>query len=320
MAPSIRIIMLGTGDFAAPTFEHLIKTGHDIVALVTQPDRPQGRRQEIVASAIKRSAEARRIAVMQPEDVNAPVSLDRIRELKPDLLVTAAYGQILSAALLSIPSLGGINLHGSILPAYRGAAPIERAIQNGETETGVTVIRMTPQIDAGGMLSIARAVIGPDETAGELEERLAQLGAPLVAEAIAVLVTGRAMVLPQDRSKVTKAPKLRKEDGLINWSRPAQAVHNLVRAMQPWPVAYTTWQPRLPVAKGPVRLIVHKTAVVDGCGAPGEVLEAAGDRLIVAAGEGAVGLRTIQLPGKKPGTAAEFLRGHRAQPGDQMGA
>ena len=242
LIPTIRIIMLGTGDFALPTFEHLIETGHDVVALVTQPDRPQGRKQELIASLIKRSAESRGITVDQPEDVNAAEALERVRELKPDLLVTAAYGQILSPTLLSIPRLGGINLHGSILPAYRGAAPVARAIQNGETASGVTVIRMTPKIDAGGIVSIARTPIGPDETAGELEFRLARLGAPLVVEAIAALDAGSITILPQDRLKVTKAPKLRKEDGLIDWQKPAQAIHDLVRAMQPWPVAQTTWQ------------------------------------------------------------------------------
>jgi methionyl-tRNA formyltransferase len=319
MAPSNRIIVLGTGDFALPTFEHLIETGHNVVALVTQPDRPQGRKQELIPSKIKRSAEGRRVLVEQPEDVNAPVSLVRISDLKPDLLVTAAYGQILSGTLLSIPGLGGINLHGSILPTYRGAAPVARAIQNGETETGVTVIRMTPQIDAGGIVSIARTPIDPDETAGELEARLAQLGAPLIVDAIAALASGAVTILPQDRSKVTKAPKLRKEDGLIDWSRPVLSVHNLVRAMQPWPVAYTTWRPRSMPSTEPIRWIVHKTQVVDGQGEPGEVIEAASDRLVVAAGVGAVALLTIQLAGKKPFTAAEFLRGHRIQPGDRLG-
>ncbi len=311
--------MLGTGDFALPTFEHLLETGHDLAALVTQPDRPQGRKQERIPSRIKLAALAHSIPIQQPEDVNAPESLDLIRALAPDLLVTAAYGQILSAELLSIPRLGGINLHGSILPAYRGAAPVARAIQNGETETGVTVIRMTPKIDAGGILAIARIEIGPDETAGELEERLARLGAPLVARAIAALAAGPVPVLPQDRSQVTKAPKLRKEDGQIDWSRPAQAVHNQVRALQPWPVAFTIWHPRDPHGKNPIRLIVHKTAVVDGQGRPGEVIEAAGDRLVVAAGEAAVQIRLLQIPGKKPVAAAEFLRGHRVQPGDRMG-
>jgi methionyl-tRNA formyltransferase len=312
--------MLGTGDFALPTFEHLIETGHGVIALVTQPDRPQGRKQELIPSKIKRTAERLRVIVEQPDDVNAPDSLVRIGDLKPDLLVTAAYGQILSGSLLSIPKLGGINLHGSILPAYRGAAPVARAIQNGETETGVTVIRMTPQIDAGGIVSIARTPIDPEETAGELEIRLAQLGAPLIAAAIAALADDAVAIMPQDRSKVTKAPKLRKEDGLIDWSKPALSVHNLVRAMQPWPVAYTTWRPRSMPTTEPVRWIVHKSMVAHGQGGAGEVIDAAGDRLVVAARSGAVALVTIQLPGKRPFTAGELLRGHRVQPGDRMGS
>jgi methionyl-tRNA formyltransferase len=178
---------------------------------------------------------------------------------------------------------------------------------------------MTPKIDAGGIVSIARTPIGPDETAGELEDRLAQLGAPLIAEALTALEAGGIVILPQDRSKVTRAPKLRKEDGLIDWSKPAQAIHDLVRAMQPWPVAQTTWRPRSLAEKEPVRVIVHKTAVVAGQGSHGEVIEAAGNRLVVAAATGAVALLTIQLPGKKPFTAAEFLRGHRAQAGDRLG-
>ncbi len=311
--------MLATGDFALPTFEHLIATGHDVVALVTQPDRPQGRKQELIPSRIKLSALARKLPVLQPESVNAPEALEAIRQLGPDLLVTAAYGQILSADLLAIARLGGINLHGSILPAYRGAAPVARAIQNGETETGVTVIRMTPQIDAGGMIAIARTDIGPDETSGEVEERLARLGAPLVVEAVARLAAGPVSILPQDRAKVTKAPKLRKEDGVIDWSRPAKAIHDLVRAMQPWPVASTTWNARGPNQKEPVRLIVHATAIGAGQGTPGEVLEARDDRLIVAAGDGAVALKIVQIAGKKPQSATEFLRGRRVEPGDRMG-
>jgi methionyl-tRNA formyltransferase len=311
--------MMGTGDFALPTFEYLIETGHDIVTLVTQPDRPQGRKQELIPSRIKQAALAHGIAVEQPADVNAPASRARLQALEPDLLVTAAYGQILSAELLSIPRLGGINLHGSILPAYRGAAPVARAIQNGETETGVTVIRMTPRIDAGGIVSISRTAIGPDETAGELEERLARSGAPLVAEAIALLAAGPVATTPQDRTSVTRAPRLRKEDGLIDWSRPAAAIHNLVRAMQPWPVTQTTWQSRTAALKDPCRIIVHKTRIVMDRGEPGEVIEAGGDRLIVAAGDGAIALGVLQLPGKKPVGAAEFLRGHRVQPGDRFG-
>jgi methionyl-tRNA formyltransferase len=319
MAPAIRIIMLGTGDFALPTFEHLVETGHRVVSLVTQPDRPQGRRQELIPSRIKLAAQARALPIEQPEDVNSLDSLDHIRDWDPDLLVTAAYGQILSVELLSIPRLGGINLHGSILPSYRGAAPVARAIQNGETETGVTVIRMTPRIDAGGIIALARTAIGPDETAGELETRLAELGAPLMVQAVAALAAGDIPILPQDRSKVTKAPKLRKEDGQIDWSKSARAIHNLVRAMQPWPVAFTTWNPRGSPPIDPVRLIVHKTAVVEGRGAPGEVLEAAGDRLVIATGGAAVLILVLQVPGKKPFAASEFLRGHRIEPGEVVG-
>jgi methionyl-tRNA formyltransferase len=321
MAIPTRIIMFGTGDFALPTFEHLIETGHNLLALVTQPDRPQGRKQELIPSAIKRAAQAIPIPIEQPEDVNTPDSLERIRAFEPDLFVTAAYGQILSAQLLSIPRLGGINLHGSILPAYRGAAPVARAIQNGETETGVTVILMTPRIDAGGMIAIARTPIGPDETAGELEDRLARLGSPLIPRVVADLTEGRARFLPQDQTKVTRAPKLRKEDAVINWSTPARAIHNLVRAMRPWPVASTTWNPRLAgPAKEPLRLIVHQTAVVDAEGTAGEVLATTSDSLVVAASEGAVAILVVQIPGKKPVPIADFLRGHRVQPGDRMGA
>jgi methionyl-tRNA formyltransferase len=321
MDPSLRVMMLGTGDFALPTFEYLIEQGrHQMIALVSQPDRPQGRKQEIIPSLIKQSAQARGILVLQPEDVNAPENLDVIRRLQPDLLVTAAYGQILSPALLSIPNLGGINLHGSILPAYRGAAPVARAIQNGETETGITVIQMTPRIDAGGIAATATTPIEPDETAGELEERLAKLGAPLVARVIDSLAVGPIALRPQDRGKVTRAPKLGKEGGLIDWSRPARDIHNHVRAMQPWPAASTFWQPRRLESKPPVRLIVHRTELAEGEGVPGEVIEASGDRLVVAGSQGAVALLSIQVPGKKASAPGEFMRGHRIAPGELMGA
>jgi methionyl-tRNA formyltransferase len=316
-APALRIVMLGTKDFAVPTFVRLVETGHDVVALVTQPDRPQGRKGEILPARIAVEARARGIPVHQPEDLNAPEGLELLRDLRPDLLVTAAYGQILSSAVLTLPPMGGINLHGSVLPAYRGAAPVARAIQDGAVESGVTVIRMTPRVDAGGMMAVARTPIGPDETAGELERRLAELGAPLIVDAVAALAAGTALVQKQDRARATKAPKLAKDDGRIDWSRPAQAVHDLVRAMQPWPQASTQWHPS--GGRPPVRLIVHRTAVVDGSGAPGTVLSGSPGPLVVAAGAGAVRLVTVQVPGKKPMPAEEFLKGHRVSPGDRMG-
>ena len=309
MPHSPRIVMLGTKDFALPTFEHLCEAGLDVVGLVTQPDRPQGRKQLLIPSRIKEAALARGIRVEQPEDVNEAGSLDMIRSFAPDLLVTAAYGQILSADLLTIPSMGGINLHGSILPAYRGAAPVARAIQRGETETGVTVIRMTPRIDAGGMMAFARTSIDPDETAGEVEARLATLGAPLVGRAIAELVAGTAQILTQARAKVTRAPKLQKSDGLIDWTRSSVEIHNQIRAMQPWPIASTAWSG----PQGSSRLIVHQAASVEGSGDPGTVIEASRDRLVIAAGSGAVRLLRVQLEGKKVLLAEEFLRGHSLQ-------
>ena len=302
-----RLVMLGTGDFALPTFLHLLDSGHSVVTLVTQPDRPQGRKQELIPSRIKLAALERGVPVFQPENVNAPESIAHLRSLGVDLMVTAAYGQILSGDLLAVPTFGGINLHGSILPAYRGAAPVARAIQQGATETGVTVIRMTPRIDAGGMMAFASTPIGPDETAGEIEARLAQIGAPLVASAIAELAAGTAKILPQDRSKVTRAPKLGKDDGLIDWTRPASEIHNLVRAMQPWPMASTHWLK----PDGPSRLIVHETRLTEASGEPGRVLESTGGCLVVAAGSGAVSLVKVQLEGKKAMAAAEFLRGYQ---------
>ncbi|GIW87538.1 MAG: methionyl-tRNA formyltransferase [Isosphaeraceae bacterium] len=308
--PELRLVMVGTKDFAVPTFVRLLDEGFTLSALITQPERPQGRDQILIPSRIKTIALERGIPVLQPPDINDPAFLPTLQTLAPDLLVTAAYGQILSASVLATARLGGINLHGSLLPAYRGAAPVARAIQHGETVTGVTVIHMTPRVDAGDILAIASTPIDPEETAGELETRLAQLGAPLVAQTIRDLAAGRAAPIPQDPSRVSKAPKLTKAEGRIDWALPARSIHNLVRAMQPWPTASTEWVAfdsprRLP-------LIVHRTQPRDDLhGSPGQVLVAAGSDLVVAAGTGAVALLTIQTPGKKPTPVDAFLRGHR---------
>ena len=313
MPSTTRIVLLGTGDFALPTFLHLIDTGHTVVALITQPDRPKGRKQELIPSLIKCAAIERGVRVLQPENVNAPESVAMMADLSPELLVTAAYGQILSAELLSVPRAAGINLHGSVLPAYRGAAPVARAIEKGEAESGVTVILMTPRIDAGGMLKVSRTPIEADETAGELEARLSTLGAPLVAEAIAELESGDARILPQDKARVTRAPKLTKEDGEVDWNRSARAIHNLVRAMQPWPTAYTTlnvrregWE-RATCGSSSTR---WKSWTSVRNGPPGTVVEARGDRLVVAAAEGLVRLKNVQVAGKRAMPAADFLRGN----------
>ena len=309
--------MLGTGDFALPTFLHLVESGHDVPALITQPDRPQGRKQELIPSLIKKAAIERGIPVFQPENVNAPEAAAWISALKPDFLVTAAYGQILSPTVLAIPRKAAINLHGSILPAYRGAAPVARAIERGETRAGVTVIEMNPRVDAGGMIKVADTAIDPDETAGELEDRLAVLGAPLIAEVIGEFERGEAKILPQSKAKVTKAPKLKKDDGVIDWSRPSRDIHNLVRAMQPWPLASTHWSR----ADQTARLIIHRTKPVDRQHnePPGTVLVASKEELIVATGEGSLAILVLQLVGKKALGFSEFLRGNAVRVGDRFG-
>lgn len=318
MAEPLKLVMIGTKDFALPTLERLCDSRHSVLALVTQPDRPQGRKQELVPARVKVFAQSRGVPVFQPESINGPEGLAILSDLRPDLLVTAAYGQILSAEVLTVPPLGGINLHGSILPRYRGAAPVARAIQAGEQETGITVIAMTPRVDAGGMISVATTPIQPDETAGELEARLAILGAPLVLDAVERLASGEARVLPQDPSKATRAPKLRKDEGVIDWARSAQQIHDLVRAMQPWPTASTSWRPAAS-DRPPSPLIVHRTTVEEGRGEPGLVLESTPQRLLVATGDGAVALRSVQVPGKKALSGPEFARGYRVGPGDRFG-
>ncbi len=314
MSNRTRVVMLGTKDFAVPTFAAILDRPDEIevLALITQPDKPQGRKQEIITSPIKALAVERGLRVEQPESINSPEGVALLRSLAPDLLVTAAYGQILSSEVLGIPKFGGINLHGSILPKYRGAAPVARGIQHGETTFGVTVIQMNPKVDAGGMLQVATTPVDPDETAAELEARLAVLGAPLIPDAIHAIATGTAKFLPQDATLATRAPKLKKEDGLIDWNLPASIIHNLIRAMNPWPLCSTTWHKTPETA---LRLIIHETRLasdVETTAAPGEVIVAEGDRFIVATGEGALQLVRVQLEGKKPATAQEFLRGHKA--------
>jgi methionyl-tRNA formyltransferase len=241
-----------------------------------------------------------------------------LRQLRPDLFIVADYGQILSPETLAIAPLGGLNLHGSLLPKYRGAAPINWAIYRGETETGVTVIHMTPALDAGPCLVQARTPIGPDETAAELEPRLAELGAPLVCRTIDALQAGEVKPIVQDPELVTKARRLRKSDGDINWSRSGQQVKNQVRALQPWPGCFTFWHRP---GGAPLRLIISRAAVCPALVAaePGTVLEAAGDRLVVVAGKDAVNLEVLQPSGKRPLSTAEFLRGYPVGEGQRFG-
>src|SRR5947209_2514963 len=238
----MRLVMMGTGMFAEPTFQTLLAGAHQVVGLVTQPDRPIGHERgstRQTGPGLKAMAVERGIPVLQPQSINTTKGVAELRALQPELLVVAAYGQILSRDVLAVAPAGGINVHASLLPKYRGAAPVAWAIYHGETRTGVTIIKMSVHLDAGDMLAQEALDIGPEERAGELEARLAPLGAKLALGVIDQIAHGTARGVKQDQAQVTRAPKLAKEHGLIDWKRSARDVCNQVRAMQPWPTAYT---------------------------------------------------------------------------------
>ncbi len=327
----MRLIMMGTGPFAVPTFQQLYEARHDVPLLVTRPLRSHHGKGVEPASAMRDIAHEHATPIYDPENINTPEARQCLNDIGADLLVVCDYGQILAPETLATARLGGINLHASLLPKYRGAAPINWALLNGDTETGVTVIHMTPKVDAGPCIAQAVTMIGPEETAVELEAQLAESGAWLVRRTIDALARGHLEALPQDPALASKAPRLKKTDGAIDWTRPALCIKNQIRALEPWPRTYTFWHR----AHGaPVRLILGPVDVVDSpessrhtpCAvrpqaglAPGTVIDACGDRLLIAAGHGAVSPRTIQLAGKRPMSIAELLRGHKIQAGDRFG-
>jgi len=318
--------MMGTGTFAQPTFESLLARPGLVAALITQPDRATGAQRSSTRMAgpgMKELAIAAGIPVHQPESINHADGVALLRALSPDLLVVAAYGQILSREVLAVPRLGGINVHASLLPKYRGAAPVAWAIYHGETRTGVTIIRMSVGLDAGDILAQECLDILPDETAGELETRLAPLGARLAMDVADRLQLGPVIGSPQDKSLVTKAPKLKKEDGLLNWSNSAEQVCRQIRAMQPWPTAYSYLHH---VGKPPIRIMVSRAAVVSdehaGADHPlhGTVVVQSPSRLIVAAPRCEyVQIVELQPAGKRRMSAEEFIRGRGVVTGDRFG-
>jgi methionyl-tRNA formyltransferase len=331
----LRIVVCGTGPFAVPTFETLLESSHPVAALITRPIADPGQRRKLAANPMREAATRHGIAVHEPADINAPDAVELIRTLQPDLLVVCDYGQILSREVLAVAPLGGINLHGSLLPRYRGAAPVAWAIWRGETVTGVSVIHMTGQLDGGPVLAAASLAIGPDETCAELEPRLAQAGVAPVLDAVRQLEEwDRTSPIgkPQDPSLATRARRLRKEDAVIRWDRPARKIHRQVRALQPWPGTWTTWQ-RTGQAEAQ-RLIVLRTTFVSsqaGAGgevhradttgtAPGRIIVADGKRLVVQTGSGVLALLEVQPAGKRSMPVADFLRGNPLRPGDRLGA
>ena len=320
----MRVVMLGTGLFAEPTFEALLSRPGLVVGLFTQPDREAGQERgstRQTGRGMKTIAQEHGVPVFQPERINTPEGVEMLRSLNPDLGVVAAYGQIFKEDTLAAVPQGFVNVHASLLPKYRGAAPINWAIYHGETRTGVSIFRITRGVDTGRVVAMEAVEIGPDETAGDVEARLAPLGARLALSVVDRLAAGETLEgTPQDDSQATKAPKLKKEDGDLDWTRTAAQVCCQVHAMHPWPTAYTHW---LRDGQPPLRLIVHRARVHESPPsplAPGEIAAHSSDVLIVGAGGGtAVEVRDLQPAGKKRMTAAEFLRGRRPQPGDRLG-
>lgn len=313
---SLKLAMLGTGTFALPTFRALLASKHSVQLLVTQPDKT-GRGHHRHVNPLKELALEHGVAVFQPENIKTDESLARLREFDIDLYVTAAYGQILSAELLAIPRLGAINLHGSLLPKYRGAAPVQYAVWNDEPETGVTVFQIEPKLDAGPMLGVVKTPVGEQETSGELHDRLAELSAPLAVEVVDKISDGTTEPLVQDASAVTRAPKLKKEDGLIDWSRTARLVRAQVRAVQPWPKPLTYWHR---AGCEPTPLMVTRVELAESAAdmPPGTVVAIDRDGPVIQCGEDAVRIIRVKPPGKKEISGGEFARGYQMAVGERL--
>ena len=306
--------MMGTGEFALPSFLALCDSVHEVLGLFTQPDRV-GRGHHAHPHPMKEAAVAHNIPVFQPENVNTAGNLDSLRSLNADLFVVAAYGQILKRELLDIPRLGALNIHASLLPQYRGAAPIHHAIRAGETETGISIFQIEPRLDAGPILLMDRTPIGPEETSGEVHDRLAQRSALLILQVIEQLELGTTSPVIQPTEAPSLAPKMNKSSGIIDWTRSAQQIHDHIRAMSPWPRAFTWIRHGDDQLK---RLIVHQSRVLDASTpqSPGCVVRVEHDQLEVQTGEGVLELLELQPEGKRSMNIADFLNGHPLSLGD----
>ncbi|HYE88745.1 MAG TPA: methionyl-tRNA formyltransferase [Vicinamibacterales bacterium] len=308
----LRVVFFGTPGFAVPTLEHVINSSHEVVGVVTQPDRPRGRGQQITTGPVKTLAQAHRIPVHQPDKLARDQFEPALTALGADIGVVAAYGKILPDWLLSAPRLGLINVHASLLPKYRGASPVHRAVMSGDTETGVTIMRVVKALDAGPMLASVRVPIGRDDTTTTIESLLAIKGAKLLVQTLDAIETGPVTETAQDESLVTYAPKITKAEGLIDWGLPAERIHNLIRGLWPWPHAYTFL--------GGVRHILHRSRVsqqpADGV-APGTILLASAlEGLHVSCGEGTtLELVDIQLEGKRVMSARDVMASKTLAPG-----
>lgn len=309
----MRIVFMGTPEFAVPSLEALLSSGDQIVGVVCQPDRPKGRGHQLVAPPVKLVAERAGIPVLQPLKIRTPEFLQALSAWQPDVIAVAAYGRILHTPILQLPPMGCVNVHGSLLPKYRGAAPVQWAVINGETETGITTMLMDEGMDTGAMLLQAKLEILPEDTAGILAPRLAALGGRLLSETLAQLKAGTLVPTKQDDQQATMAPLLKKEDGLIDWTLSAASLTNRVRGLSPWPGAYTfLGAERWNIWKA----VSHMGATAD---TPGTIVAVNKQSILVATGDGLLEIREIQTANSKRMAVGQFLAGHRVAVGQQLG-
>jgi methionyl-tRNA formyltransferase len=307
------VVFFGTPQFAVPTLRRLLDSNHPVAGVITQPDRPRGRGQKITHAAVKALALEHGIPVYQPDRLKPPEVAETVRAWQADLGVVAAYGRIIPEHLLTIPRVGMINVHASLLPKYRGAAPVHRAVINGDRQTGVTIMRVVKELDAGGMFAKVTRPIGPDETSDVVETALADMGAELLVTVVDQLASGTAREEPQDETQATYAPRLTKEEGLIDWTQSASQIDNRVRGLYPWPHAYTFF-------KG-TRLIVLRSVVATrnagaSAASPGTILGITSEAIHVATGDGELAILEVQPEGRRAMRAHDFLLGHRLATGE----
>ena len=298
----MRVVFMGTPDIAATCLKEILSDGFNVVGVYTQPDRPKGRGMKMVASPVKEVALEHDLPVFQPENFREDETVEQLKNLNPDVVAVVAYGRILPQKVLDIAPKGFINIHASILPQYRGSAPYQWAVLDGLEETGVTAMYLCREMDAGDMIDVSKTPIGPDETAGELLDRLAQLGAKLLSKTLRRIETGEVTATPQDHEKATYASMLDKTMCPIDWTKTAQQIHNQVRGLHPWPVATAEL--------AGTKFKIHATAVLEGSGEPGKILGLCKTGLQVACGEGVIEIRSLQAEGGKRMSAPDYFRGH----------
>lgn len=317
----MRIVFCGTPAFAVPALQRLIaEPDFTLEAVVTQPDRPRGRGQQVASSPVKDTALAAGLYVYQPEKIKSDSAYDFFKRIAPDAVVIIAYGQIIPPRLIKIPRLGWINLHASLLPKYRGAAPVNWAIVNGETRTGLTTMQIDPGLDTGPILVQQPLEIGAEETAPELTRRMAAASAPLVAETLRKLDRGEITPIPQDHSQATLAPLLKKEDGCIRWSLAAPRIYDRIRGLDPWPGAFTTFRGQLCHLWGRPAVAAAIAEAPVAPGSPGTLFSAAGELYVVCGEDTCLRVEGVQLEARKRVTAQDFAHGARLQPGEQFGS